>query len=180
MCRLNKLGVLYMVLALSVWKGESRPTPTLESLNTLERALRDVLTELECRRPDLTELAHDFQWNINITMDVAERLREIFVPINCTHTVPLHYLDFRSSVVSECANQSKPRIRRIESATTVFPTHYMDWECTGSCSGERTQAVRNYELLQRTDGCSDGMEKWIGVEAATMYPLEVTLTCRPS
>lgn len=180
MCRLNKLCVFYVVLALYVWKGEPRPTPTLESLNTLERALRDVLNELECRRPDLTELAHNFQWNINITMDVAELLREIFVPINCTHTVPLHYLDFRSSIASECVNQSKPRIRRIESTTTVFPTHYMDWECTGSCSGGRTQAVRNYELLQRTDGCSDGMEKWIGVEAATIYPLEVALTCRPS
>ena len=151
--------------------AQSRPMPVLASLNVLQRALKQVLKELECQGRNLSELHDDFKKS-NITSTTIERLAKIDVPLNSTNTVPFYYLDFRGGVSANCASQSKPVIKRIESLFPIFPSHYAEWDCR-QCA--HTNRNVYYEVLQRTGSCKDGKEQWIGFE--NTIPLNVVTKC---
>lgn len=160
--------------------SEARPTDSLGSFTTLEWALRRVLREITCVELTASELKEQFRNNMNITQDVKGMLKKIDIQDeteSCKRR-PLYFLDFRKGIHPNCTSHSLPRLRLIESQTPVFPSYYMDWECSEGYSEEVQFPVRNYELLERTNDCSQGTAEWRYIEGATSHPLLVTEQCK--
>lgn len=172
------MGVLCLVLLISFRTAQPLPLTRPSTFTTLEWALRRVLQEITCRELTALELKQQFRNNNNISFDVQVMLKKIDIQDqeDCKRARPLYFLDYRRGIHPNCTSHSLPRLQLIESVTPVFPAYYMDWECGGDCS-EETFQVRNYELLQRTNQCTQGTADWTSIEAATSHRLNVTRRC---
>ena len=164
--------------------GETKPFVRNEktvSFAYLEKALRRVLEEITCRELTTEELEYKYHFDSNVTSNGRMNLKSIVIP-DQEDAWKLHYLDLRRDGGDpNCVKKALPRLRMIEgriptSKVPVFPAYYMDWECSEDCV-ENIRNEDNYELLQRTDSCSDGVRDWDTIQAPTDYPLSVTRKC---
>ena len=177
---MRELFTVCFVVAICFHTVQPRPTTTTKysSFTTLEWALRRVLDEITCQELTESQLKHEFMSNSLITLNVMGLLNNISIQEQegCREIRQLYFLDYRGGLVSNCTNPYLPRLRLIESATPVFPAYYMDWDCGQDCS-ESVEGNINYELLQRTNSCSEGTADWTGIEATRSHPLTVTRAC---
>lgn len=172
--------VLYLACFSSFSITEARPAVnSWRSFTRLEWALRQVLQEITCTELTASELKEQFRNNLNISQDVKGMLKKIDIQEQegCKRIRPLYFLDFRRGIHPNCSSRSLPRLRLIPSKTPVFPPYYMDWECGNGGYGQQVP-IRNYELLERTNDCSQGTAEWRYIEAATSHPLTVTERCK--
>ena len=176
------IGFVLVVVFTSSHTVEARPNAGVRAMAasypSLEQALRRLLKEVTCRELTEAELEHDFLRNSSrfITYNVRRLLKSISLAEsdNCQQRArQLHFLDYRGA--TNCS-EALPALRLIHSTTPVFPAYYMEWECGAGCT-ERRRRVRNYELLQRVNTCSDGTADWTDIEASASHPLDVIEMC---
>ena len=173
-----------ILLAVSFRTTETRAVEKAAAYDSLERALRQVLTAISCRELTATELEHLFREYAslgNISSCIEEILKSLEIPNreDCKGTQLLHFLDFRHNGSNQrCMLQALPRLRLISNSSemAVFPAYYMDWECSSDCD-EQIWTPRNYELMQRTNTCSENTADWRVIEAAETHSLNVTSHC---
>ena len=179
---MRELFTVCFVIAICFHTAQPRPTTTTKysSFTTLEWALRRVLHEITCQELTESQLKHQFINNKNISLNVLGLLKNMSIQEQegCREIRRPYFLDFRNDTLNctiHC-DSALPRLRLIESATPVFPAYYMDWECGPDCI-EEVWEITTYELLQRTNSCSDGTADWTGISAAQSHPLTVTGRC---
>lgn len=186
------LSLLIILLAVSFRTPEThaaslRITETREksaAFDSLERTLREVLEAISCRELTSTELGSLFEGYAtlgNISSCTEDRLDSLEIPDkeDCRRRQLLHFLDYREEGSDpECLSRAFPRLRLIPNATeiSVFPAYYMDWKCSSDCD-EQILTPNNFELLQRTNTCSDYTADWKVIEAARPHSLNATSRC---